>query len=55
MLVQYLLGVLTLLYFVPVALAVIHQATAMVLFGVWVWWVHHVRELDLEPASPAAA
>jgi cytochrome c oxidase assembly protein subunit 15 len=44
-LVQYLLGVLTLIYFVPVSLAVIHQATAMVLFGVWVWWWHHVREL----------
>mgnify|MGYP001095154975 CR=1 FL=1 len=45
-LVQYLLGVLTLLYFVPVALAVIHQAAAMVLFGVWVWWWHHARELE---------
>ena len=48
-LVQYLLGVLTLLYFVPVSLAVIHQAAAMILFGVWVWWWHHVREL--EPAG----
>ncbi|MGK7312968.1 MAG: COX15/CtaA family protein [Candidatus Longimicrobiales bacterium M2_2A_002] len=48
-LVQYLLGVLTLIYFVPVSLAVIHQATAMVLFGVWVWWWHHAREL--EPAA----
>lgn len=42
--VQYLLGVLTLIFFVPVALGVIHQATAMVIFGVWVWWAHHVRE-----------
>lgn len=47
-LVQYLLGVLTLVLFVPVALAVIHQATAMVLFGIWVWWWHHVRELGGE-------
>ncbi|NIP78455.1 MAG: hypothetical protein GWM90_04325, partial [Gemmatimonadetes bacterium] len=39
---QYLLGVLTLVYFVPVALAVIHQATAMVMFGVWVWWTNRV-------------
>ena len=46
MLVQYLLGVLTLIYFVPVSLAVIHQATAMVLFGVWVWWWHRARELQ---------
>ncbi|MFO7892725.1 MAG: COX15/CtaA family protein [Longimicrobiales bacterium] len=44
-LLQYLLGVLTLVYFVPVSLAVIHQAAAMILFGVWVWWWHHVREL----------
>lgn len=47
---QYLLGVLTLIYFVPVALGVIHQATAMVIFGVWVWWVHHVRGLQTTEA-----
>jgi heme a synthase len=45
-LVQYLLGVLTLLYFVPVTLGVIHQAMAMILFGVWVWWLHHVLRLE---------
>jgi heme a synthase len=39
---QYLLGVLTLIYFVPVTLGVIHQAMAMVIFGVWTWWAHHV-------------
>jgi cytochrome c oxidase assembly protein subunit 15 len=44
---QYLLGVLTLLYFVPVTLGVIHQATAMVIFGVWVVWMHHVRHLEI--------
>jgi heme a synthase len=43
MAVQYLLGVLTLLYFVPVALGVAHQAMAMVLFGVWVVWLHRAR------------
>jgi cytochrome c oxidase assembly protein subunit 15 len=48
-LVQYLLGVWTLVRFVPVSLAVTHQATAMVLFGVWVWWWHHVRTLRTEP------
>ena len=46
---QYLLGVLTLVYFVPVSLAVIHQATAMAIAGVWVWWVHHVRNLAVAP------
>jgi cytochrome c oxidase assembly protein subunit 15 len=43
---QYLLGVLTLIYFVPVTLGVIHQATAMVIFGVWVVWLHHALHLD---------
>lgn len=46
MAVQYLLGVLTLIHFVPVGLAVIHQATAMVIFGVWVWWVHRVSIIE---------
>jgi heme a synthase len=50
-LVQYLLGVLTLLYFVPVALGVTHQAMAMILFGVWIWWLHHVRQLETAPPS----
>jgi heme a synthase len=39
---QYALGVATLLLMVPVSLGVIHQATAMVLFGVWLSWLHHV-------------
>jgi cytochrome c oxidase assembly protein subunit 15 len=47
MLVQYLLGVLTLLFFVPVSLGVTHQATAMLIFGVWVTWVHHARNLQV--------
>jgi heme a synthase len=42
---QYLLGVLTLVYFVPVALGVAHQATAMVIAGLWVVWTHHVHHL----------
>lgn len=40
-LVQYVLGVLTLLNAVPIALGVIHQTTALLLFGVWVVWLHH--------------
>jgi heme a synthase len=38
--VQYALGVATLLMFVPVSLGVIHQATAMILFGIWLAWLH---------------
>ncbi|HSJ07460.1 MAG TPA: COX15/CtaA family protein [Longimicrobiales bacterium] len=43
---QYVLGVLTLLYRVPVSLGVIHQGTAMIVFGVWLWWLHHASNLD---------
>ena len=40
---QYLLGVLTLIHLVPITLAVVHQATALMIVGVWLTWVHHVR------------
>jgi cytochrome c oxidase assembly protein subunit 15 len=53
MAVQYLLGVLTLVYFVPVALAVTHQATAMVVFGVWIAWMHHLRNAPAAKPAPA--
>jgi heme a synthase len=42
--VQYGLGVATLLLRVPVSLGVIHQAMAMVIFGVWLLWLHDARE-----------
>lgn len=42
---QYLLGVLTLVYFVPVTLGVLHQAMAMAIAGTWVGWAHHVHNL----------
>lgn len=42
---QYVLGVLTLVYFVPVSLGVLHQAMAMAIAGTWVGWVHHVHNL----------
>jgi cytochrome c oxidase assembly protein subunit 15 len=42
---QYLLGVLALVYAVPVALGVLHQAMAMAIAAVWVVWAHHVRHL----------
>lgn len=45
LIVQYVLGILTLIYAVPVALGVTHQATAMILFGVWVMWLHHTRRM----------
>ncbi len=52
--VQYLLGIATLLLVVPVPLAVTHQATAMVIFGVWVSWLHHARGLGDVSAGAGA-
>ena len=40
--IQFALGVLTLVLRVPVALGVLHQATALVTLGVWLIWLHHV-------------
>jgi heme a synthase len=51
--VQYALGVATLLLLVPVSLGVIHQAMAMVLFGVWLCWLHHVHAAAPASAVPA--
>ena len=50
-LVQYGLGILTVLYFVPVSLGVLHQAVAVVILTLWLAWLHHVRNL---PATPLA-
>lgn len=49
--IQYGLGVLTLVNLVPVPLGVTHQLVALVLFGVWLAWVHHVRELEPKTSS----
>jgi heme a synthase len=40
---QYALGVLTILYSVPISLGVAHQAMAMILFGVWLVMLHRVK------------
>ena len=40
---QYLLGVLTLLFGVPIAIAVTHQLTAGIIVVVWVAWLHDAR------------
>lgn len=37
---QYALGIVTLVLAVPVSLGVLHQAAALVLFGVWIAWLH---------------
>jgi heme A synthase len=44
-LIQYLLGVLTLIKAVPVVLGVSHQVTALLLWGLWTAWVHHSKQL----------
>lgn len=44
---QYCLGVLTLVRAVPIALASLHQATAALIFGTWVVWLHRAwRSVD---------
>jgi heme a synthase len=55
MLAQYGLGILTLVYRVPVPLGVAHQALAMIIFGVWVWWVHHLWKGVESPMAPDPA
>ena len=42
---QYLFGVLTLVYRVPVPLAAVHQAMALAIVAVWVILAHHVENL----------
>ncbi len=42
---QYVIGVATLLLYVPVWLGVLHQVTAMVIAGTWLVWLHHARHL----------
>jgi heme a synthase len=52
---QYGLGVATLVMNVPVSLGVAHQAVAMVLFGVWLAWLHRVRGLPVEAVGAPAS
>jgi heme a synthase len=42
-LLQYLLGVFTLLYHVPISLGVIHQAVAMIMFGITIGMIHRTH------------
>jgi heme a synthase len=50
---QFGLGVLTLLYAVPISLGVAHQAMAMVIFGVWLVWYHRLRNPAAGPEGVA--
>ncbi len=43
-LIQYLIGVFTLIYHVPVWLGVLHQAVAMILFGIVLGYFHHLKQ-----------
>lgn len=43
--VQYVLGIFTLLYFVPVALGVAHQAMAMVFWVAWLAYYHYLSTI----------
>lgn len=50
---QYLLGVATLILIVPVSLGVTHQAAAMILVGLWLYWLHHAQHLEEGVPAPA--
>jgi cytochrome c oxidase assembly protein subunit 15 len=52
--VQYGLGVLTLLLHVPVALGVTHQATAVAILGVWLLWLHTTRHPRMHTTGHAS-
>ncbi len=43
---QIILGILTILSFVNIVIALLHQATAIVLFGLGVFFIHRFRALD---------
>ncbi len=49
--IQVLLGISTLLLFVPVALAALHQAMALVLFTVALWTLHELTRGQVETAG----
>lgn len=50
---QFVLGVLTLVLAVPVVLGVVHQAMAMLLFGIWLVWLHRLGEVRPAAGAPA--
>jgi cytochrome c oxidase assembly protein subunit 15 len=45
---QIILGVLTILSYVNIVVALIHQANALLLFALGVYFIHRLRALDLE-------
>lgn len=46
LLIQFTIGVFTLIYYVPVWLGVTHQAVAMILFGVTIGFLHHLKKTN---------
>jgi heme a synthase len=52
--IQYVLGVVTLVNAVPVALGVAHQATALLLWGAWIVWLHHSATVSRASAQISA-
>lgn len=54
--VQAALGVATLVWFVPIPVALAHQAVALALFGAWILWWHRAKTLrGTRPSSTHAA
>ncbi len=53
LLLQFAIGVFTLIYFVPVWLGVTHQAVAMILFGITIGAIHSVSNQRCEMSPPS--
>jgi cytochrome c oxidase assembly protein subunit 15 len=49
---QYALGVMTLVYVMPIGLALAHQAMAVTIVGLWAALAHHVRGLAVTVRMP---
>jgi heme a synthase len=48
---QILLGILTVILRVPIAIALAHQAGTLALFGLMIYFIHRLRTLDLSQSS----
>lgn len=51
MVLQFALGALTVVLYVPLVLGMLHQLTAVAILGVWVVWAHHVTRNAKGPGS----
>lgn len=51
---QIMLGILVVAFYVPISLALVHQAVALVLFALSIYFIHRLRALDAARAGQAS-